>query len=214
MKNTFYILSVLLIFLAPLTGLAQPAQDSLAGSEIIKLAPDSDSLNSDNLNSDSLNSDTLSKMTPHEILIDEMNISGNFKMQKSTLGAVWRSFVVPGWGQIYVESYWKAPLFFGASAGLVGLIIYNNSLYQDFALQIDNLAEPTDSELAILKSKREFYRDQRDMSAFYLLGVYVLAAVDAYVGAHLYDFNVDDNISAGIAPGRNSFVAIRINYHF
>ncbi len=137
-----------------------------------------------------------------------------FQMQKSPLGAVWRSFIIPGWGQIYVESYWKAPLFLAAAAGMAGLIVYNNNLFQDYTRRIDNLTEPSDSELRVMKSTREFYRDSRDLAALYMLGVYVVAAVDAYVGAHLYDFNVDENISAVIIPNRNGFITFRINYHF
>ena len=60
--------------------------------------------------------------------------------------------------------------------------------------------------MPIEKNRREFYRDNRDMSAFYLLGVYVLATVDAYVGAHLFDFDVsDDAISYRIMPSRELF---------
>ncbi len=208
MKNYFNILIVLLFCFAPLSLPAQFSRDSLAGHEDIKPMPQSDSL--DNVPPNQIQQ---SQIQQSQIQNNE-SVSGKFQMHKSPMGAVWRSFIIPGLGQVYVESYWKAPLFFGAAVGLVGLIIYNNNLYQDFAGQVDNLAEPSDNQLRILKSQREFYRDQRDMSAFYLLGVYVLSAVDAYVGAHLYDFNVDDNISARIAPSRNSFVAISINYHF
>ncbi len=209
MKNNINILIMLLICLAPLSLPAQSYRDTLAEHENIELAPHSDSLG--NVPPDQLSQN---KIPQNKILQNKETTSGKFQMSKSPMGAVWRSFIIPGLGQVYVESYWKAPLFFGAAVGLVGLIIYNNNLYQDFAGQIDNLVEPSDNQLRILKSQREFYRDQRDMSAFYLLGVYVLSAVDAYVGAHLYDFNVDDNISARIAPDRNSFVAISINYHF
>ena len=54
------------------------------------------------------------------------------------------------------------------------------------------------------KSWREYYRDNRDMSAFYLLGVYILAAVDAYVVAHLFDFDVSETgIAYSIMPDIN-----------
>ena len=39
-------------------------------------------------------------------------------LTKSPTGASLRSLAVPGWGQIYVEQYIKAPLFFGAAVAL------------------------------------------------------------------------------------------------
>jgi len=32
--------------------------------------------------------------------------------RKSPIGAMLRSLAIPGWGQVYVHQYWKAPLFF------------------------------------------------------------------------------------------------------
>lgn len=121
----------------------------------------------------------------------------NFQMTKSPLGAILRSLVLPGWGQIYVENYWKAPLFAAGCGLLVYFVLDNNSKYQTFQNQYDELkrTSPNSSELFFLSRKKEFYRDNRDQSAFFLIAVYLLAAIDSYVGAHLYDFNVDDNIA-------------------
>ncbi len=112
-------------------------------------------------------------------------------------GAIWRSLVLPGWGQLYVESYWKAPIFFGGAVTLTYLIFYNHSNYADYADKLDNM-ELTDPNYTITKLWREYYRDNRDMSGFYLLAVYVLATVDAYVGAHLYGFEVTDDLSLNL----------------
>lgn len=120
---------------------------------------------------------------------------------KSATGAIIRSLVLPGWGQIYVENHWKAPIFFGAAAGLTYLIIWNNNQF----IEKKNLFNQTEAEnpndpmLPVLKNSREFYRDNRDRSAFFLAGVYILAAVDSYVGAHLFDFDVGDDLSLKIS---------------
>ncbi len=121
----------------------------------------------------------------------------NFEMKKSPLGAILRSLALPGWGQIYVENYWKAPLFAAGCGLLVYFVLDNNSKFQTYQKQFDEIKEtnPNSSELFILRSKKEFYRDNRDQSAFFLVAVYLLAAIDSYVGAHLYDFNIDDNIA-------------------
>ncbi len=128
---------------------------------------------------------------------EEKENTSPYEMSKSPTGAVLRSLTLPGWGQIYVEDYWKAPLFLGAAGTLVYFIVRNNNKFLDSQEEMDNWTEDYPYTQDYLKRKREFYRDQRDMSAFYLLGVYVLAAVDAYVNAHLYDFNVDE--PAGIS---------------
>ena len=59
-------------------------------------------------------------------------------MTKSPWGAVWRSAVIPGWGQFYNESYWKIPLFAGAIGGLVFGWKYYNTRYTKYQNLFDN----------------------------------------------------------------------------
>ena len=51
------------------------------------------------------------------------------KKNKSPLNAVLYSFIFPGSGQLYVESYWKAPLAAGAAGFFIYQILHNHSLY-------------------------------------------------------------------------------------
>lgn len=134
--------------------------------------------------------------------------STEFQMAKSPTGAVLRSLALPGWGQIYVESYWKAPLLIGGAGTLVYLIIDNNIKFVDAKKDVDKLIsnQATDYEITRAKNIREYYRDNRDMCAFFLAGVYIIAAVDAYVGAHLFDFNVNEDLSVNWKPFINSNV--------
>lgn len=110
-----------------------------------------------------------------------------FIMQKSPWGAVLRSAILPGFGQIYNESYWKLPIIWG----FAGWFIYNwsdlNKLYKDNQVlyQINNQS--------IYKIRRDFYRDQRDKFAIYLGLLYFINLVDAYVDAHLFDFYIESN---------------------
>lgn len=141
---------------------------------------------------DTTNFQSLNRITENQPITEK-----NFEMKKSPLGAIIRSLIFPGWGQIYVENYWKAPLFTAGCGLLVYFILDYNSQYQSFQKQFDELKQtnPNSSELFILRSKKEFYRDNRDQSAFFLAAVYILAAIDSYVGAHLYDFSVDDKLT-------------------
>jgi len=61
---------------------------------------------------------------------------------------------------------------------------------------------------------REVYRDNRDLSGLVFLVTYALAAVDAYVGAHLYDFDVDEDVSLGIGPTRTQLLALQLSVTF
>ncbi|NUN08528.1 MAG: hypothetical protein HUU54_05055 [Ignavibacteriaceae bacterium] len=106
---------------------------------------------------------------------------------KSPWGAVLRSAVLPGWGQVYNESYWKVPVFLGIGGWFVYNYMWNDDRYQENRLgyiQTNNLVD---------KSQRDFYRDQRDEFAIYLGLTYLAMLVDSYVDAQLYDFSVDED---------------------
>ena len=118
---------------------------------------------------------------------DSISQSEVFVMQKSPWGAVVRSAIVPGWGQIYNESYWKAPIVWGVMGWFVYAWVDNNNNYIDYK----NLYLQSGNSLDL--EYRNFYRDQRDEFAIYFALTYFLTLVDAYVDAHLYDFSVGKN---------------------
>jgi len=114
-----------------------------------------------------------------------------FVMQKSPWGAVLRSAIIPGLGQFYNESYWKIPIIWGTAALLISGWVYNNNLYNDNK----DLFINTDQYL--YQYRRDFYRNQRDNFTIYLVVLYVLNLLDAYVDAQLYDFNVEEDFIMG-----------------
>ncbi len=119
-----------------------------------------------------------------------------FVMQKSPWGAVLRSAVIPGWGQIYNQSYLKAPIIWGGIFALyLGWRFYDNH-YTDTKNIYDGLLSSQTADTYLLnqyKSYRDFYHNQRDLFAIYMGIVYVLNLVDAYVDAELFDFNVQED---------------------
>ncbi|MBI3257908.1 MAG: hypothetical protein HYZ54_00255 [Ignavibacteriae bacterium] len=125
-----------------------------------------------------------------------------FTMKKSPTQAVLLSLACPGLGQYYVESYWKVPLFVGGAVGCIYGIVSNNSMLNKKIIEVNNAIAANESpiRIATLKNEREYYRDNRDLAGLYLLAVYVVASVDAYTGAHLYDFDVSDNLSLRVLP--------------
>ena len=114
-----------------------------------------------------------------------------FVMQKSPWGAVLRSAVLPGFGQFYNESYWKIPVIWGTGALLISGWVYNNNLYND------NKDLFISTGQSLYQYRRDFYRNERDNFTIYLVVLYVLNILDAYVDAHLYDFTVEEDFISG-----------------
>ena len=147
------------------------------------------SQNEFNQYTDSLTADSnMTVIKPKEPVVKK------FRMRKSPTTAVLLSAVLPGAGQFYNESYWKIPII----GGLVGYFGYeyfrNNNLYKDYRDEYAaSQTELNPNGDLNLKTLREFYRDQRDDFVWYFLIIYVVNMVDAYVDAHLFDFDVSDD---------------------
>ncbi len=115
-----------------------------------------------------------------------------FVMTKSPLGAVGRSAILPGWGQYYNESYWKIPVVWGVLGWFTYLYVENNKLYKKYGdLYLDSLENEKGN--TYYRKARDLYRDERDKYALVLGISYLLNLVDAYVDAHLFDFDVTEN---------------------
>ena len=141
-------------------------------------------------------------------MISSSTFSQKILKEKSPKKAAVYSAIIPGYGQIYTKKYWKVPIIY---AGLItsGYLIKNNqenyNIYKEAALtSIENNYEDqlnlTYSELINLKDR---YRRNREISYFYFVGTYILNIIDASVNAHLFNFDVSDDISLNINPYSN-----------
>ncbi|NOX19605.1 MAG: hypothetical protein GXO87_15155 [Chlorobi bacterium] len=127
-----------------------------------------------------------------------------FVMTKSPWGAVLRSAIIPGWGQIYNESYWKAPIFWAALGGFIYGWTFYDDLYDKYA-QLYSESINDDSGDGSYLRQRDFYRDQRDLMSVYIGLTYLLNLIDAYVDAHLFDFDVGENLQIRVPEVRMKF---------
>ncbi len=127
------------------------------------------------------------------------------------------SALLPTFGQFYNRSYWKVPIFLG----LGGWFAYNfsrqNNLYATYRdrYQSDLNQTPVPPNADFNRRLRDFYRGQRDEFAVYIVLVYALSILDAYIDAHLFDFDTSD-VLAITPPISNSptVTLIQLNIPF
>ena len=115
------------------------------------------------------------------------------------------SAILPGSGQVYTKKYWKVPVIYGGLITSAYYINESNDLYQlykstylkrldgDFT---DNL-NYSDSDLRTLT---EHYRRNREVSALLFTLTYILNIIDASVNAHMFDYDVSEDLSLHIQP--------------
>lgn len=129
--------------------------------------------------------------------------------------AVFRSAVLPGWGQWYNKKYWKIPIVYGALGTTAGVFFYNRKIYkllrQAVKYRLDNdttndgLIAPEFQNLPtdFLIANRNIFRQNIDYSVLVFLLFWGLNVVDASVDAHLKAFDVSPDISMKVQPGFN-----------
>jgi hypothetical protein len=133
----------------------------------------------------------------------------DFKSSHSPRKAILYGIFIPGGGQIYNRKYWKLPIVYGGIAGLTYLSIKNGSEYQcyrkSYLSEVD--ADPTtvntcDPALntSQLKLLRDNYRRSYEYSILGLVGFYALTVVDAFVDAHLLNFDIGDDLTLSVRP--------------
>ncbi len=142
--------------------------------------------------------------------------------------ATWLSTAIPGAGQFYNQAYWKMPIIYGGIGACIYLAVDNHRLYRRyldaFFLKIDSNATETNiyvqaySERELIELQN-IYRDWRDLSIIIGAVVWALNVVDAHVDAHLYDYNMSDNLSLRAEPSLfyvNNFpaVGLRLKLNF
>jgi hypothetical protein len=107
--------------------------------------------------------------------------------RKSPTGAMLRSLVLPGWGQFYNTKYVKALLVFGIETSLALSASYQND-------QMRRYDKKGDTEAA------KFFRNDRNRLLWWLAGFVLLSMGDAYVDAHLFDYEISPNLSLTVSP--------------
>lgn len=135
--------------------------------------------------------------------------------------AVWLSALFPGLGQIYNRRYWKLPIIVGGYMGLGYAVSWNNTMLTDYTRAYADLLDNDPSSnsymdffapnvnesdidkswlQSLLRSRKNFFRRNRDLCIISMVGVYLLAMVDAYVDASLSHFDINPHLSMDVVP--------------
>ncbi|MEQ8908544.1 MAG: DUF5683 domain-containing protein [Vicingaceae bacterium] len=120
------------------------------------------------------------------------------------------SAAVPGLGQAYNKKYWKIPLVYAAIGVPLYFALDQRDQFEEFKqaylYRVDEDPSTVDTKYddvytdENLENLIDYHRRNRDL-LFVLTGVaYMLNIVDAAVDAHLYYFDVSDDLSASIKP--------------
>ncbi len=126
--------------------------------------------------------------------------------------ATFMSALVPGLGQIYNQKYWKVPILYAGFAGLIYYADYNNFAYNKYKdiyeikvkVDLGELPESEDKYAAYSKeyvlSRKDYWRRSRDLCFISMGLLYVAQIIDASVDAHLFDYDITDDLSLRVEP--------------
>jgi hypothetical protein len=135
------------------------------------------------------------------------------------------SAIFPGLGQLYNRKYWKLPIVYGGFLGCLYAITWNGNQYTGYKNAYNDFMDKDEStkswEVYVpyswgepekwdsqrkdyfnksLRSKKDFYRRNRDLSYIVTVGVYAICMLDAYVDAQLFDFDISQDLSLRFDP--------------
>ena len=123
------------------------------------------------------------------------------------------STVLPGLGQVYNESYWKIPVIYGIGAFFVSEYMGYDKQFKNYRDRFNMSVTPDNPNgNSTYKSYREYYRDKRDAYLWYGGFLYLINILDAFVDAHLYSFDVSDDLSIRINPSFNNSIIITARF--
>lgn len=167
-------------------------------------------------------------------------IERDVEYNPSPTRAVWMSALFPGLGQVYNRRYWKLPIIVGGYLGLAYATSWNNTMLTDYQRAYRDIMDndpstksymdffpPTvqESDLDktwltnLLKSRKDYFRRNRDLCIISMVGVYLLAMVDAYVDASLSHFDISPDLSIDLTPSlipdaRNTLPGVGMTWAF
>ena len=126
------------------------------------------------------------------------------------------SAVLPGMGQVYNRKYWKVPIVYAGFAGLAWYTMFTNEQFVryrnalDYRLDgnpetIDEFADDFRYTQDVLTRFKDYYRRHRDRTIIWTALFYALNIIDATVDAHLFEFDVSEDLGMKVGPSIQQF---------
>lgn len=119
------------------------------------------------------------------------------------------SAVLPGAGQAYNRKYWKIGIIYAGAGALVYALDFNTRNYRQFKSELiyrqQNGNKKADLSLERysndnLNELQSYYRRNRDLTLIGFALLYAVNIIDATVDAHLFDFDISDDLSMQVRP--------------
>ena len=136
----------------------------------------------------------------HDLLSPKNTFPENHSPKKAAI----MSACLPGLGQIYNKKYWKVPVVYAGFAGLGYSFAFNQNKYSKYrkAYNDVNTVFPFEGKYSKdnVHTLENFYHKNRDRSVIGIAFFYLLNIIDANVDAHLFSFDVSNNLSFNIYP--------------
>jgi hypothetical protein len=137
--------------------------------------------------------------------LDSIKVKSPPNPKKSAL----YSLVLPGSGQIYNGNWWKTPFVYAAIGGSIAYLQFNQSRYKRFktALELELAKKPHEftgkiNSAEALRNLRNKYDKNTQTSYIGVVVVYGIVAIEAFVDAHLQNFDISDDLSIKVKmPG-------------
>ena len=135
----------------------------------------------------------LAQTSVEDSLQTSSNAGAIESLKKTPRGAVIRSAIFPGWGQWYNGKKFKALFVFGVEVGFISAAVWHN---QRVVYWMDS--SKTNYAVDYRDLNKNFHIDMRNQFVWYLAGALLVSMADAYVDAHLADF--DESTDLAFAP--------------
>ena len=138
--------------------------------------------------------------------------------EKSPTGALLRSVAFPGWGQFYNRKYFKSVVVFGAETTFITLAAIEWGRMNKHKKNFENPGQPDRYYRYWEFEQFQFYEDRRNLFLWITAGIVFLSMFDAYVDAHLYNFDREEvrDLSISLVPeaGGGSDVRLLLSIRF
>ena len=119
------------------------------------------------------------------------------EIEHSPTKAMTYALILPGLGQAYNKKYFKIPFVYGALGGVGYWIYFNTQGYRQSSANYTD--DPSSTNERYLRA----WRRRLEISYITLAATYALQVLDAYVDAHLLNWDVNPDISIRVEPSMN-----------